>query len=85
MPAAVAVAAPQAAPAPAGVRQVSCPLCWARPAEPCQEYYPPGNHLARWLTACAAGRVTRSQLTVMIGRLTVVTRRAIVCDQALRR
>jgi len=81
MPAAVAVAASQAAP-PANVRQVSCPLCWARPAEPCQQYYPRGDHLARWLAACAAGRVTRSQLTAVIGRLTVVTRRVIVSEQA---
>lgn len=85
MTAAAAVAASQAAPAPAGVRQVSCPLCWARPAEPCQQYYPPGNHMARWLAACAAGRVTRSQLAAVIGRLTVVTRRVIVPDLAPRR
>lgn len=67
---------------PAGVRQVCCPLCWARPAEPCQLYYPRGNHLARWLAACAAGWITRGQLAAVIGGLTVVTRRAVVPELA---
>lgn len=69
--------APYAAP---GVRQVACPLCWARPAEPCQAYYPPGDHLARWLAAEAAGWVTRGQLAAVIARLTVIVERAIVPD-----
>jgi hypothetical protein len=65
---------------PPAVRQVRCPLCWARPAESCQAYFPSGDHLGRWLAACATGQVTRSQLAAVVSRLTVIARQVIVPD-----
>lgn len=62
----------------AGVRHAACPLCWARPGEPCQRYYPPADHLARWLAAFDAGYVAQAHLTEIIGRLTVITRQVLV-------
>lgn len=62
----------------AGVRQATCPLCWARPGEPCQRYYPPADHLGRWLAALDAGHVAEGHLAEVVSRLTVITRRTLV-------
>lgn len=60
------------------VLQVNCPLCWARPGESCQRYYPHADHLARWLTALEVGRITQAHVAAVVSHLTVVARHVLV-------
>jgi hypothetical protein len=48
------------------VRRGPCPLCCARPFSVCQ-VRPPGDHLSRWLAAYTAKRITRAELTAVVG------------------
>ncbi len=69
MPASVTALRP---PGPAAaVRRQPCHLCRAVPGQECTAA---GDHLARWLAAYTAGRITRAQLTDVIAGLVVVTR-----------
>jgi hypothetical protein len=69
----------QTVPPAEAVRSVRCQLCRARPAAACT---PRGDHLARWLAASSAGRITRDALKAAIVRLVVVTRWCVVTDAA---
>jgi len=68
-------AAPAAAPgllaAPAEIRGRTCPLCQALPGDPCQPK-PAGDHLARWLDAYTAGRLSRAYMAMTVGELVVI-------------
>jgi hypothetical protein len=66
---------PQTVTAAAAVRRIRCNLCQARPGRACTRK---GDHLARWLGACSAGRITRGDLRDVIVRLVVVTRSCVV-------
>ena len=63
------------------VRRVACPLCGARAYGPCR-LRPPGDHLARWLAAYAARRITRDQITAEVVRLVVVTKWCVIAERA---
>ena len=65
----------------AAVRQDGCPLCGAPAARPCQSA-PAADHLARWLAAYTASRVTRDQVTAEIVRLVIVTKWCLVPERA---
>lgn len=72
----VAASAPVAA-----VRQDRCPLCGALAARPCRAT-PAADHLARWLAAYTAGRITRDQVTAEVVRLVIVTKWCLVPERA---
>ncbi|MHB1593875.1 MAG: hypothetical protein ACYCO9_06365 [Streptosporangiaceae bacterium] len=63
------------------VRRAACPLCGAAAYGPCQ-LSPAADHLARWLAAYTARRITRDQLTAEVVRLVVVTRWCVVPERA---
>ncbi len=76
-------AAHPAGPAAAIVRAEPCHLCRAAPGAACTSS---GDHLARWLGAHAARRISREQLTGVIACLVVITRwRVINTDSAASR
>lgn len=53
------------------VRGRPCPLCQAAPGEPCHPK-PMGDHLARFLDAYTAGRLTRAYMAKTLGELVVL-------------
>jgi hypothetical protein len=58
-------------------RARQCPLCQAAPGTPCQAK-PAGDHLARYLDAYTAGRLTRAYMAAVVGEMVVIAREAIV-------
>jgi hypothetical protein len=62
-------------------RARQCGLCQVPPGTPCQ-VKPEGDHLARYLDAYTAGRLTRAYLAAVLGELVVITRRQVICDGA---
>ena len=58
-------------------RARQCPLCDAAPGTPCQPR-PPGDHLARYLDAWTAGRLSRPYMLAVLGELVVIHHAAIV-------
>jgi len=58
-----------------------CPLCGAQPGAACQ-LDPSGDHLARYLDAYTAGRLTREFMAAVLGELVVVASWRIVPDGA---
>lgn len=64
------------------MRQADCPLCWARPAERCQDWMPPGDHLARWLAAAEAGFIPEAVLNALVSCLRVISQRVIVPEES---
>jgi hypothetical protein len=64
----------------AEVRKVRCRICRAAPGRPCSNDV--GPHLSRWLAAYAARKITRDEVTPVIGGLVVATHRTIVPDPA---
>ena len=69
-----------AAEAAAIARQVNCGQCWQRPGRPCNRFYPPGNHLARYLRAYRKGLLDRQQLAAVMATLNVIADHVIVLD-----
>lgn len=64
------------APDPAAVvRQRVCWLCRTRPGKPCTDR---GDHLGRWLAAYTDRAISRDDLKVVVVRLVVVTKWAVV-------
>lgn len=63
------------------VRCAPCPFCDAQVPGPCQ-LWPPADHLARWLAAEAAGRITRDDLIAAIGGLDVIAVHALVAERS---
>ena len=63
------------------VRRAACPLCGARAYGPCQ-VRPAADHLARWLAAYTARRITRDQITAEVVRLVVVTKWCVIPERA---
>jgi hypothetical protein len=72
MPALNTVILPAAATA---VRGEYCNLCHVVPGEECTAR---GDHLARWVGAHSAGRISRAQLTAAVARLVVLTRWTVI-------
>ena len=60
------------------VRSRRCWLCKARPGKPCTDR---GDHLGRWLAAYTDRVISREDLKVVIVRLVVVTKWAVVDEQ----
>jgi hypothetical protein len=58
-----------------------CPLCGRRPQRPCQRK-PSGDHLARYLDAYTAGKLTRAYMAMVLGELVVIHHGAMVRDGA---
>jgi len=58
-------------------RDRKCPLCGAKPRRPCQRK-PPADHLARYLDAYTAGKLTRAYMARVLGELVVITRQQII-------
>jgi len=54
-----------------------CPLCGKRPNRPCQRK-PSGDHLARYLDAYTAGKLTRAYMAMVLGELVVIHHGAMV-------
>jgi hypothetical protein len=63
-----------------GARLVPCGQCWQRPGRPCTRYYPPGDHLARYLRAERRGLITRAELAGVIVGLDVIAAHVIIPD-----
>jgi hypothetical protein len=55
----------------AAARARQCPLCEAAPGMPCQPR-PEGDHLARYLDAHIAGRLTKAYMAAVVGELVVI-------------
>jgi hypothetical protein len=55
----------------AGARH--CPLCEAQPGTPCRAK-PEADHLARFLDAYVAGKLSRAYLAAVVGELVVIDR-----------
>lgn len=62
------------------VRGRACPLCQAPAGQPCQPK-PPGDHLARFLDAYTAGRLTKAYMARTLGELVVIDVTAVVPAQ----
>lgn len=62
----------------AEIRSRECPLCQAAPGEPCQPR-PAADHLARWLDAYTAGKLSRAYMAMTVGEL---VRELVVIDVA---
>ena len=58
-------------------RDRQCPLCEAAPGTPCQAK-PPADHLARYLDAYTAGKLTRAYMALVLGELVVIHHAAMV-------
>ena len=63
--------------APQAARGRLCPLCDAPPGEPCQ-LKPAGDHLARYLDAYTAGKLSRTYLAMVLAELVVIADAAII-------
>jgi hypothetical protein len=63
---------PRTTTAPQAALGRPCSLCQAAPGTPCQAK-PPGDHLARYLDAYAAGQLTRAYFAAVLGELVVIT------------
>lgn len=65
----------------AAVRGRQCPLCGTPPGQPCQPK-PAGDHLARYLGAYTAGKLTKAYMRVVLGELVVIDDCAMVTEVA---
>ena len=63
--------------APQAARSRQCPLCDVPPGEPCQ-LKPAGDHLARYLDAYTAGKLSRTYLAMVLAELVVIADAAII-------
>ena len=54
-----------------------CPLCEAPPGAPCRAK-PEADHLARFLDAYVAGRLSRAYLAAVVGELVVIDRAVMI-------
>lgn len=63
------------------VRGRPCPLCDAPPGTPCQPK-PAGDHLARYLDAYTAGKLTRAYMCRTLSELIVIDVRAVITGGA---
>jgi hypothetical protein len=54
-----------------------CPLCEKPPGVPCQAK-PEAGHLARFLDAFAAGKLSRAYLAAVVGKLIVIDRAVMI-------
>lgn len=70
---------PQPITEPQAARERACPLCGTAPGIPCQAK-PPADHLARYLDACTAGRLSRVYMGLVLGELVVIHHAAMVPD-----
>jgi hypothetical protein len=67
----------QVAVLPSSVRYRPCPLCGTPAAVPCQPK-PAADHLARWLDAYTAGKLTKAYMARVLGGLVVIDACAVV-------
>jgi hypothetical protein len=63
-----------------GARLVQCTSCWQRPGLRCSRFYPPGDHLARFVTAEKRGLITRAELAALIEGLDVIAGCVLIPD-----
>jgi hypothetical protein len=68
---------PRAITAAQAARARQCPLCEAPPGAPCQAK-PEADHLARFLDAYVAGRLSRAYLAAVVGELVVIDRAVMI-------
>ena len=61
-------------------RLVQCSACWQRPGRRCTRFYPPGDHLARFVTAEERGLITRAKLAAVIAGLDVIAGCVLIPD-----
>jgi hypothetical protein len=54
-----------------------CPLCEAQPGTPCPAK-PEADHLARFLDAYVAGKLSRAYLAAVVGELVVIDRAVMI-------
>lgn len=73
---------PQPPAAAVAARDRKCPLCGAKPRRPCQRK-PSADHLARYLDALTAGKLTRAYMSMVLGELVVIHHGAMVSGGAL--
>jgi len=72
---------PRPATEPQAARDRQCPLCETAPGIPCQAK-PPADHLARYLDAYIAGKLTRAYMVMVLGELVVIHHAAMIPDGA---
>jgi hypothetical protein len=58
-----------------------CPLCAAAPGMPCHRK-PPADHLARYLDAVTAGKLSRAYMGMVLGELVVIHHAALIPGSA---
>ena len=67
-------------PATERARLVQCTACWQQPGRRCSRFYPPGDHLARFVTAEERGLITRAELAAVIEGLDVIAGCVLIPD-----
>jgi hypothetical protein len=70
----------QAATVAERARMARCPACWQRPGRRCTRFYPPGDHLARFVTAEKHGLITRAELAAVLAALEVIAGCVLIPD-----
>jgi hypothetical protein len=73
---------PTTIPPPSAARRLRCDLGWALPGKPCTVSGPPGDHLARIITAVRLGLLSRAELAVVVAGLTVVADHVVILERA---
>jgi hypothetical protein len=63
-----------------GALLVNCGICWQRPGQPCNRFYPPGSHLARFQRAERRGLISRAELASVVAGLDVIAPAVIIPD-----
>jgi hypothetical protein len=70
-------------PSPAQLlRAMLCTLCGAPPGRQCTVVGPPGDHLARFVTALDVGLLAREDLAAIIGGLTVIADHVVIQERS---
>jgi len=63
-------------------RRIRCDQCWAPANRPCTVSGPPGDHLARYITAVRLGLIQRGQLAAIVAELTVIAGHVMISEAA---
>ena len=68
-------------PPASAARRLPCDLCWALPGKPCTISGPPGDHLARIITAVKLGLLSRVELAEVVGGLAVIADHVVILER----
>ncbi len=63
-------------------RRIICDLCWAPAGRCCTVSGPPGDHVARLITAVRLGLLSRAELAAVVGGLAVIAEHVVIVEVA---